>query len=46
MFKKYEAVILFALDGIVEPFNPGDILVLPVTFAEELLKAGSIKEIV
>jgi hypothetical protein len=45
MFGKYKALILFQLDGISTPFNEGDTLILPVTFAEDLINAGSIEKI-
>lgn len=46
MFKIYEVVVEFALEGIATPFKPADRVMLPVSFAPDLIERGSIKEIV
>jgi hypothetical protein len=44
MFKIYEVVAEFALEGITTPFHAGDFVMLPVSFAGDLIEKGNIKE--
>ena len=44
MFKIYEVLAEFALEGVSTPFKVGDSVMLPVSFAEDLIEKGSIKE--
>lgn len=45
MFSHYKCLIVFALDGIKEPFKVGDVIMLPDLFAEDLVKAGSVEKV-
>ena len=44
MFKIYEVIADFSLEGIATPFTIGQDVMLPVIFAKDLIEKGNIKE--
>jgi hypothetical protein len=44
MFKIYEVLAEFVLEGIATPFAIGQDVMLPVSMAGDLIERGSIKE--